>query len=121
MTEWPDRPTLGPIVSLFVAKEAAASCRLDGETMPWPPRGDSFDDGPGGQMTHSQPWSMDRSSSSTAFVECNADLTADECRAMANQLATVAAVLDGKPLGENEKMSVIRIKGGRLEPRYVED
>lgn len=46
----------GPITSLFAVKEAAASIAIDrhddGQTMPWPPRSDAFDAGPGGQYTH---------------------------------------------------------------------
>jgi hypothetical protein len=57
-----------------------------------------FDDGPTGQMTHSQPWSLTPSSSSTAVLECNADLTADDCRELAKHLTNVALVLEGKPI-----------------------
>ena len=90
---------LGPITTLFAVKEARASCAIDrhddGHTMPWPPRPDSFDAGPGGQMTHSFPWTV-TPSGTTARVIADRDLTPLELRELASTLWLTADVIDNQ-------------------------
>lgn len=87
----------GPIASLFAAREAMASVALDraGQTYVMDADG-GFDAGPRGQMTHSQPWVIERSPGTLARVQVDTVLTPDECRELARQLATAAEHLDAR-------------------------